>query len=75
MISYKQKKIPFEVWMAVQKGRVGWFSMPGYQLTPSDRSNLNWSIKEHRGMVGKLNVILKDLKNTIPHSSSPVGLL
>ena len=36
--------------------------MPGYQLQPSDRSKLNWSIKEHRGMVEKLNVILKDLK-------------
>ena len=36
--------------------------MPGYQLKPSDRSKLNWSIKEHRGMVEKLNVILKDLK-------------
>ena len=36
--------------------------MPGYQLKPSDKSKLNWSIKEHRGMVEKLNVILKDLK-------------
>ena len=36
--------------------------MSGYQLQPSDRSKLNWSIKEHRGMVEKLNVILKDLK-------------
>ena len=36
--------------------------MPGYQLKPSDRSKLNWSIKEHRGMVEKLYAILKDLK-------------
>ena len=36
--------------------------MPGYQLKPRDRSKLNWSIKVHRGMVEKLNVILKDLK-------------
>ena len=36
--------------------------MPEYQLKPSDRSKLNWSIKEHRGMVEKLNVILKDLR-------------
>ena len=34
-------------------------SMPGYQLKHSDRSKLNWSIKE---MVEKLNVIMKDLK-------------
>ena len=47
--------------MAVQK-RVSEFSMPGYQLKPRDRSKLNWSIKVHRGMVEKLNVILKDLK-------------
>ena len=38
------------------------FSLPGYQLKPSDRSKLNWSIKEHRGMVKKLNVMLKDFK-------------
>ena len=36
--------------------------MPGYRLRPSDSSNLNWSIKEHREIVEKLNVILKDLK-------------
>ena len=36
--------------------------MPEYQLKPSDRSKLNWSIKEHRGMVEKLNFILKDFK-------------
>ena len=47
--------------MAVQK-RVSEFSMPGYQLKPRDRSKLNWSIKVHRGMVEKLNVILKDFK-------------
>ena len=35
-------------------------SMLGYQFKPSDRSKLSWSIKEHRGMVEKLNVILKD---------------
>ena len=37
--------------------RVSELSMPGYQLKPSDRSKLNWSIKEHRGMVEKLNVM------------------
>ena len=42
--------------------RASGFSMPGYLLKPSDRSNLNWSIKEHREMVEKLNVIVKDLK-------------
>ena len=42
--------------------RASELSMPGYQLKPSDRSKLNWSIKEHRGIVEKLNVILKDLK-------------
>ena len=36
--------------------------MPGYQLKPSDRKKLKWSTKEHRGMMGKLNVILKNLK-------------
>ena len=36
--------------------------MPGYQLKPSDRSKLNSSIEEHRGMVEKLKVVLKDLK-------------
>ena len=35
--------------------------MPGYQLRPSNRK-INWSIKEHRGIVEKLNVILKDVK-------------
>ena len=34
--------------------------MPGYQLKPSDRRKL--SIKEHRGLVEKLNVILKNAK-------------
>ena len=39
------------------------FSMPGYQLKPSDgRKLVNLSIKEHRGMVEKLNVILKNVK-------------
>ena len=33
--------------------RVREFSMTGYQLKPSDRSKLNWPIKEHRGMVKK----------------------
>ena len=42
--------------------RASELSMPGCQLTPSDRSKLNWSIKEHRGMVEKLNFILKDFK-------------
>ena len=42
--------------------RVREFSMPGYQLKPSVRSKLNWSIKEHRGTVKKLNVMLRDLK-------------
>ena len=42
--------------------RVSEFSMPGYQLEPSDREKLNWSIKEHRGMVKKLNAMLKDQK-------------
>ena len=42
--------------------RASELSMPGYQLKPSDRSKLNWSIKELRGMAEKLNVILKDLK-------------
>ena len=36
--------------------------MPGYQMKPCDSSKMNWSIKEHRGMVEKLNVILKDLR-------------
>ena len=37
--------------------------MPGYQLRPSDgRKLLNLSIKEHRGMVEKLNVRLKNVK-------------
>ena len=40
--------------------RTSEFSMPGYQLKPSDRSKLNWSIKGHRGMVKKLIVMLKD---------------
>lgn len=35
--------------------------MPGYQLRPNNRK-IHWSIKEHRGMVEKLNVILKDVK-------------
>ena len=38
------------------------FSMPGYQLKPSDGRKLNFSIKGHRAMVEKLNVILKDVK-------------
>ena len=42
--------------------RASELSMPGCQLTPSDRSKLNWSIKEHRGIVEKLNFILKDFK-------------
>ena len=47
--------------------RVREFSMPGYQLKPSDRSKLNWSIEEHRGTVKKLNVMLRDLKE--PYST------
>ena len=42
--------------------RASELSMPGYQLKPSDRSKLNWSIKKLRGMVEKLNVTMKDLK-------------
>ena len=42
--------------------RASELSMPGYKLKPSDRRKLNWSIKEHKVMVGKLNVILKNLK-------------
>lgn len=43
------------------------FFMPWYQMKPSDGRKLNLSIKEHRGMVEKLNMILKDV--------SPMGLL
>ena len=46
----------------VCSGRASELSLPGYQLKPSDRSKLNWSIKKHREMVEKLNVIIKDLK-------------
>ena len=42
--------------------RASELSMPGYQLKPCYRSKLNWSITKHRGMVEKLNVIMKDLK-------------
>ena len=42
--------------------RASELSMSGYQLKPSDRSKLNRSNKEHRGMVEKLKVIFKDLK-------------
>ena len=56
----KEKKLPFYVDGCSE--RASEFSMPGYQLKPSDRNKLNGSIKEHRGMVDKLNVILKDLK-------------
>ena len=42
--------------------RASALSMPGYKFKPSDRSKLNWSIKKHRGMVEKLNFILKDFK-------------
>ena len=45
--------------------------IPGYQLKPSDRSKLNWSIKEHRGMVEELNVTLKDLKE---HDSTSLSV-
>ena len=38
------------------------FSMPGHLLKPSDGRKLNWAIKEHKGMVEKLNVLLKDAK-------------
>jgi len=42
--------------------RASEFSMPGYQLKLSDGRKLNFSIKEHRAMVEKLNVILRDVK-------------
>jgi len=38
------------------------FSIQGYQLKPIDGRKLHFSIKEHRTMVKKLNVILKDVK-------------
>ena len=38
------------------------FSMPEYQLKPSDRRKQNWSINEHRGTVEKLTVILNNVK-------------
>ena len=47
--------------------------MSGYQLRPSDRK-LNLSIKEHRGTVEKLNVIMKDVKEhdfTLYQSNGP----
>ena len=55
----KQRKRPFLVWMAPQKGQVSFLSE---DTSWSPVTELNWSIKEHRGMVEKLNVILKDLK-------------
>ena len=36
--------------------RASEFSIPGYQLKPIDGRKLNFSIKEHRAMVEKLNV-------------------
>ena len=45
-----------------ERSRASELSRPGYELKPSDRSKLNWSIKEHGGMVEKLNAILKDFK-------------
>ena len=53
--------------------RASELSMLGYQLRPSDRK-LNWSIKEQRRMVEKLNVILKDVKehdSTLFQSNGP----
>ena len=50
--------------------RASELSMPGYQLKPSDRSKLSWSIKEHGEMVETLNVMLKDLKKTRFHTLS-----
>ena len=41
------------------------------ELKPSDRSKLNWSIKEHRGMVKKLNFMLRDLKE---HDSTLISV-
>ena len=53
-----------------------WVSMPGYKLKPSDGRKLNLFINEHRGMMEKLNVKMKDVKeNTIAYSFSPMGLL
>ena len=45
--------------------------MPGYQLKPRDGRKLNLSIKEHRGMVEKLNVKLKNVKE----HDSPISQL
>ena len=59
--------------MAVKK-RASELFMPGYQLKPSDKSKLNWSIKGHRGMVDKLNVILKDLKEHHSTLFQSIGL-
>ena len=42
--------------------RASEFSIAGYQLKPSNGRKLNFSIKELRAIVEKLNVILKDVK-------------
>ena len=58
-LSSKRSYLPKCGWLF---RKVEWVFHARYQLKPSDRSKLNWSIKEHRGMVEKLTVILKDLK-------------
>ena len=48
--------------------------MPGYQLKPSDGRKLNLWIKEHRGMVEKLNVTLKNVEEHDSTLFQSIGL-
>ena len=61
LTSYMQKK-QFFLGADGCSERASEFSMQGYQLKPSDGRKLNFSIKEHRAMVEKLKVLLKDVK-------------
>jgi len=45
--------------------RVSEFSIQRYQLKPIDGRKLHFSIKGHRAMMEKLNVILKDVKEHV----------
>ena len=50
------------------------FLKPGYQFKPSDGRRLNFSIKEHKRMLGKLNRKVKSLKEhdaTLFQSNGP----
>ena len=70
LTSYKQKKLPFQVWMTVQS-----FPCQGTSWSPVMEENWTDLSKSTEERWKKWLSYWKMWRSTIPHSSSPMGLL